>query len=293
MDKLDKFTVDVPSRRHSRNLAVRVLRSPRTRIGMIMMGIVIAVAVVGPWFAPHDPTAIIRAPFAPPGGETPLGTDYLGHDVLSRFLFGGRNLIVMSICAALIGTALGAAVGLFAAYTGSWGDMITMRIMDVFLSFPTVIFALLFISMFGTSEVLLVSVVAIAHVPSAARVIRGSALGIVRSEYVLWARSVGLPTRKIVMGEILPNVVSPLMVEVGLRLMWSVGTFAALSFLGYGVQPPASDWGLMINQNRSGLSVQAMSVIPPILAIAVFTIGGNLFAEGVARVVGRTEERSA
>lgn len=271
----------------------RVLRSPRTRTGLLLIASIVLIALLGPLVAPHGPSAIVGTPFETPSGGLLLGTDYLGRDVLSRFLWGGRSLIVMSLCAALAGVTIGAMLGLFAAYTGSWADLLVMRGMDVLLAFPTVIFALLFISMLGTSELLLVTVVAVAQIPGTARVVRGAAKAAVNQEYVLWARGVGLSTPRILGGEILPIIVSPLMVELGLRLMWTVGALSALSFLGYGIQPPAPDWGLMINENRNGLSVQPMAVLPPIVAIAMFTIGGNLFAEGVARVVGRTDRKAA
>lgn len=285
-------TVTAPPTRRPAGLTRRILTSPRTRLGLILMVVVAAIALIGPLVAPYTPSQIIGAPFAAPSGDAVLGTDYLGHDVLSRFLWGGRSLLLMSVSAALLGVAIGTLIGLATAYFGGWADVLSMRAMDVLLAFPTVVFVLLFVAMFGSSEYLLVLVVAIAHVPGVARVVRGSALSVVRKEYVAWARSVGVPSWRILTGEILPNITSPLMVEIGLRLMWSVGALASLSFLGYGIQPPASDWGLMINENRNGLNVQVFSVLAPILAIAVFTIGGNLFAEGVARIIGRTEGRS-
>ncbi|MGV9863393.1 ABC transporter permease [Rhodococcus koreensis] len=271
----------------------RVLRSPRTRGGLLLMGLVAVLALLGPLLAPNAASAIVGSPFEAPSFALPFGTDNLGRDVLSRFLWGGRSLIIMSLCAAVIGVAIGAVLGLLAAYVGSWGDLIMMRGMDVLLAFPTVIFALLFISTFGTSVLLLVSVVAIAQIPGTARVVRGASRAAVDGEFVLWARGVGLSTPRILVGEILPTVVSPLMVELGLRLMWAVGALSALSFLGYGIQPPTADWGLMINENRNGLSVQPMAVIPPMVAIALFTVGGNLFAEGVARVIGRTDRKAS
>ncbi|MHC9043267.1 ABC transporter permease [Microbacterium saperdae] len=281
---------DVPA---NQSLLRRALRSPATRTGLIMMGLIVLIAFIGPLLAPYSPSEILGRPFTAPSSTSLLGTDSLGRDVLSRFLWGGRSLITMTILAAVIGIALGTAVGVSAAYFGRRTDMVLMRLSDVLLAFPTIVLALLLISMLGPNEVLLVIIVAISHVAGTARVMRGAALSVVDREYVLWSRTIGLPSWRIIGGQILPSITSPLMVEFGLRLMWSVGALASLSFLGYGIQPPASDWGLMVNENRNGLSVQVLTVIAPITAIAIFTIGGNLFAEGIARVVARTEGKSS
>lgn len=278
-----------PPARTSFGLVRRILTSRAVRGGLIMMIAVAAVALIGPFVAPHGVSEILGSPYAAPSGEAWLGTDNLGRDVLSRVLFGGRSLIVMSLLAAVIGTAVGAILGVTAAYAGGVVDTVLMRIADVLLAFPAVVLALLVVSMLGSSEALLVALVATAHVASVARVMRGAALPVANRDFVRWSQSIGLPARRIIFGDVFPNVASPLMVEFGLRLMWSVGALASLSFLGYGVQPPAADWGLMVNENRNGLSVQPLTVIVPIVGIALFTVGGNLFAEGVARVMGRTD----
>jgi peptide/nickel transport system permease protein len=231
----------------------------------------------------------VTLPFAQPTSEFPLGGDALGRDVLSRVLGGGRELVLEAFAATIIGVLLGAILGLTAAYARGAIDVGLMRFSDVLLAFPTIILALLFVSMLGASPWLLVAIVAISHVPSVARVIRGAAIPIVQNEHVLWARAVGIPAWKIVGREIAPLVTSPLMVEFGLRLMWSVGALASLSFLGYGTQAPAADWGLMVSENRNALTFQPYPVVVPILMIAIFTVGGTLVSEGIARALGRTE----
>ncbi|MFI0412259.1 ABC transporter permease [Actinomadura sp. 3N508] len=271
------------------NLTRRVLTSRQTRLGLIMLLTMIAFAVVGPFLAPHSPTAVLAKPYAPPGDGLLLGADSLGRDIVSRILSGGANLTWMAIVATSGGVILGTAIGLVAAFAGGVVDTLLMRLVDVLLTFPTIIMAILFISMLGPNRVILVVLVAIGLTPGMARVMRGAARPVMRREHVMWARTVGLSSRHILMREVLPSVTSPLMVEIGLRLMWSVVGLASLSFLGFGVQPPASDWGLMVSENKDGLAIQPLAVVIPAACVALFTIGGNLFAEGAARVIGRTE----
>jgi peptide/nickel transport system permease protein len=164
-----------------------------------------------------------------------------------------------------------------------------MRGNDVILAFPPIVLALLFVSVLGPSEWLIVLVVSASHWPSVARVARGATLEQRDREFVQAAEVLGVPRRRILLREILPNITSPLMVELGLRLTWSIGLIAAISFVGFGIQPPAADWGLMVNENRNALTLQPWPVLLPILSIALFTIGTNLIAEGFARAMARTD----
>lgn len=267
---------------------MRLLRNPSLVAGFVMVGGVVALAAMGPLLAPHSPSAIIDAPYMPTGPQTLLGSDNLGRDVLSRFLWGGANLVWMAFGATFIALTLGAAVGISAAYFKGWADEVLMRVVDLKMAFPSLVFVLLFVTMLGTSLPLLVLLCGLSLMPGAARVLRGAALAVVDKDFVQWARSVELPAHRILFREILPNITSPLLVETGLRLMWSISLLAGLSYLGYGIQPPTSDWGLMIYENRNALRVQPLAVVCPILAIAVFAIGGNLIAEGFARAFRQT-----
>lgn len=253
------------------------------------MGIAFGIALVGPFVAPYSPAELVGAPYDVPQSGLLLGTDALGRDVLSRLLWGGRNLVWMALCATALGLALGTTLGLLAAFSKGMVDEIIMRMIDIKMAFPSVVFSLLFVTMFGPGLILLVILVSLSQAPGVARVIRGAAIPVVEREYVLWARAIGLPTWRILIGEVLPSVTSPILVEFGLRLMWAISLLAGLSFLGYGIQPPEADWGLMVNESRNALGIQPWAVLAPIAAIAVFTIGGNLFADGMARVIARTE----
>lgn len=281
-----------PPRGRPRGIA-RFWASGQLRLGVVFLVVAALVALVGPFIAPYDPSVSIGLPYAPPGDGTPLGTDMLGRDVLSRVLAGGINIVWMAPLAALLSTGIGAALGLVAAYFGGAVDTLLMRLMDFVLAFPSLVFALLFVSIIGPEPWLLVLLVAVALLPGVARVVRGTAQPIVHREYVQWARTVGMRSGRILRQEILPNITSPLFVELGIRLMISINLLASLSFIGYGIQPPTPDWGLMVSENRTGLSTQVFSVLAPIALIVLFTVGGNLIAEGAARVMARTEGKDS
>ena len=272
--------------RGSRLLAVVAsLRSGRTQLGLGLMALVVLLALVGPLAAPHAPDAVVGIPFSPPSGTFLLGTDYLGHDVLSRVLWGGRTVVWMSFASATLGVALGVAVGLLAGYSRAILDDVLMRAMDVVLAFPQLVFVLLSVSLLGPKLWLIVLLVALSWVPQVARVARGVTLGVVDREFVQAAEAIGLPRRRILAREILPNITTPLMVEYGLRLTWSIAVVAAVSFLGFGIQAPDANWGLMINENRQGLLLQPWPVVVPGLCIAAFAIGTNFVAEGISRAI--------
>ncbi|QXJ26438.1 ABC transporter permease [Actinomadura graeca] len=267
----------------------RAVRTGQARLGLALLGVVALVVVFGPLFARHAPDAIVGPPLQEPSQKFPLGTDILGRDVLSRLLQGGLDLSWMALLAAGIGVVLGCLVGLTAAYRGGAVDALLMRAMDVLLSFPEIIFVLLFVSMLGRSTLLTAVLVGVAFVPGVSRVMRGAALPVIGSEYVLWAKANGLPSRHILVREVLPGVTSPLMVETGMRLVWAVAAMASLNYLGFGIAPPAADWGLMVGENQDGLPVAPLPVLAPIVLILMMALGGNLIAESVARTVGRTE----
>jgi peptide/nickel transport system permease protein len=261
----------------------RSLKVRRTWIGLLLVGVVVLLALAGPLLAPHSPTTFVAAPFSPPAPGQLFGTDNLGRDVLSRFLSGGRTLLALSVVATAIGVGGGAAVGVVAAYRRGWIDETLMRIGDIALAFPQIVLALLFLSIVGPKLWLLVVMVAVGHLPRVARVVRGAALTVIERDFVKAAEAVGISRWRISLGEIVPNITGTLAVEFGLRLTYSIGLVAALSFLGLGLQPPTADWGLMINENRIALTVQPWPVLLPVMAIAVLTVGTNLVTDGMAR----------
>jgi peptide/nickel transport system permease protein len=258
-------------------------RQGRTKIGLALVLLLVGCALIGPFFAPYSPTEFVGAPYEKPSADSPLGTDNLGRDVLSRFLWGGRSILALAVLSTALGVVLGVAVGLVAAYARSALDDVLMRAMDVILAFPQIVLALVAVATVGPKLWLLVLVVGITTAPRVARVVRGAALDVVERDFVRAAEGIGVPRTKILFGEVLPNVTSPLVVETSLRLTFSIALISALSFLGFGLQPPAADWGLMINENRLGLEIQPWGVVMPVIAIGLLTIGTSLVGDGFSR----------
>jgi peptide/nickel transport system permease protein len=265
------------------------LRLRRTQVGLALMVPVILVAVAGPLLAPHTPVAPIVAPYSLPSGAAPLGGDALGRDVLSRVLWGGWSVVWMSVAATGLGFIAGIAIGLVAGYARNWLDDVLTGTMDVLLAFPAIVMTLLFVSMLGPKLWLITVIVALTHAPRVARLTRGITLEVAQREFIEAAEVIGVPRSRILISQILPNLTTPLTVEFTMRLTWSIGVIAAMSFLGYGIQPPNADWGLMINENRQGLVLQPWAVLAPILFIAAFAVGTNLIGEGLARAAARDD----
>ncbi|MDP9400409.1 MAG: ABC transporter permease, partial [Actinomycetota bacterium] len=241
------------------------LRLTRARIGLAITALVVLVALAGPLVAPHTPTEFVAIPNSGPSGEAVFGADALGRDVLSRFLHGGRTVLWLAAAATLLGMAVGVVIGLVAAYSRNWLDDVLMRFNDVFLAFPQIILVLLAVSAIGPKLWLIVLTVGLTHAPRVARVIRGAALEVVERDFIKSAEVVGERRWRIVLGELLPNVTSPLLVELGLRMTYSIALVASISFLGFGLQPPTADWGLMINENRLSITVQPWAVMLPVV----------------------------
>lgn len=276
-------------------LLAKALRTPRGRIGLALMALVAAVAAFGPLLAPHSATEFVGTSFQPPGGgHGLLGTDVLGRDVLSRVLDGGWVLLLAALGATLGGLAIGTMTGMVAAYSPGWVDGVIMRTIDIFLSVPAIVFGLLLVSVVGPELWLVIVAVALTHAPQVARVVRAATIEISERDFVHAAELSGVSRLRILVREILPNLVTPLMVESGLRLSYSIILIAGLSFLGFGLQPPSPDWGRMINENRLGLGINAMGVVVPSLLIALLAVGANTFADAIARVaVGLDREEVA
>jgi peptide/nickel transport system permease protein len=267
----------------------RALAQKQGKIGLIITVVVVALALCGPlllpWATGNTATEFVTKPFSPYGL---FGSDNLGRDVLSRFIAGGLTLIVYAALATVLGMVVGAIVGMLAAYVGGKFDAIIMRINDVFLAIPQLVFALLAITVLGPQGWVLITVIGLTHAPRVARVARSATLGVITEDYIKAAEMYAMPRWKVLLRELLPNITGPLSVEAGLRLTYSIGYIASLSFLGLGLQPPAADWGLMINENRIALSIQPWGVLLPVIAIALLTIGTNLLADAFARATAST-----
>jgi peptide/nickel transport system permease protein len=276
--------IDMPSTSvRPSSLFRRALRLWRTRIGVALVGLLVLLAVFGPYFAPHGPSAFVGPPNSHPSSSALLGTDYLGQDVLSRFLYGGRGILFMAIIATAIGLVVGVAVGLIAAYSRNALDDVLMRGMDVIMAFPQIMLALVAVTVIGPHPWVIVVAIALTTAPRVARVTRGSAQPVVERDFVACTEAMGVPRFRILTGELLPNILGPLMVESSLRLTYSIGLIAALAFLGLAPDPNGANWGTMIQENQIALSVQPWGVVTPVIAIALLTMGTGLLGDGISR----------
>jgi peptide/nickel transport system permease protein len=259
------------------------LRLWRTRVGLAIVIVLGAIALLGPLIAPHGPGDFVGIPNTGPSAAARFGTDHIGQDVWSRFLDGGLEILVLATLATLVGLVLGSGLGMLAAYTRGIADDVIMRGMDVILAFPQIMLVLVAISTLGPSGWLIVIAVGLTTMPRVARVTRGAAQPIVERDFVAAAEALGIRRFGILFGEVLPNILSPLMVEASLRLTYAIGVIASLAFLGFASNLNAPDWGLMIQENQVALVVQPWGVVLPITAVALLTIGTGLVGDGIAR----------
>ncbi|HEX9063737.1 MAG TPA: ABC transporter permease [Streptosporangiaceae bacterium] len=265
------------------SLLRRSLRLWRTRIGLALVTLLVLVAIIGPYLAPYSPSAPVGAPNSLPGGKAALGTDYLGQDVLSRLLDGGRSILAMAIISTAIGLIIGVVIGLVAAYARNVLDDVLMRGMDVIMAFPQIMLGLVAVAIVGPHPWVIVTAIALTTVPRIARVARGAALPVVERDFIAASEAMGVPRWRILFAELLPNTLGPLMVEASLRVTYSIGVIAALAYLGLAPNPNGANWGTMIQQNQLDLVVQPWGAAAPIVAIALLTMGTGLIGDGIAR----------
>jgi peptide/nickel transport system permease protein len=281
----DALPTEVESRRPPGVWRV-ALRMWRTRVGLLIVILLAALALFGRYFAPYTEADAVGLPFKPSDATrkaTRFGSAAVGHDVWSRFLYGGKPILIAAVLATLLALVVGTTIGLIAAYNRGKLDDVLMRSMDVILALPQIISALIVISMFGATTTIVILTVGISTVPRIARVVRGAAISVVERDFVAAAESLGESRFRIMRSELLPNVSGPLLVEANLRLTFSIGLIAGIAFLGFTPDPGAANWGLMVNENRKGLIPNHWGVTLPVIAIALLTIGTGLVGDGLSR----------
>lgn len=266
-----------------------LLRSKTFLAGAVIVGFWVFCALFGRMIAPESPFATeILAKLAAPSGAHWFGTDSLGRDVFSRVLAGARDILIVAPLATLLGTVLGTALGLITGYFRGIVDDILMRLVDAFLSLPVVILGLLALVALGPSRLTVIMVIGIVFAPIIARTVRAAVLSERELEYVAAARLRNERAPYIMFAEILPNVAAPILVEFTVRLGYAIFAIATLSFLGFGIQPPAPDWGLQIFEHYGLISGGYWwPTLFPALAIATLVVGVNLIADGVTHVFER------
>ena len=263
-------------------------------IGWLSVGIVVfwlIICIIGPYIAPFHEMDMegddgFLDAYSGEYGTFYLGTDYLGRDTFSRILFGARNTIGISLAATLLAYLMGITLGILAAVKGGWIDMGISRVNDAILALPTIMLGLIVIAALGSSIPILIGTAAVIYATSVFRIARALGQDIMVQDFVEAAQTRGEGIWWIIRAEVLPNAAMPLATDFGLRLVFVVLFISSLSFLGLGVQPPASDWGSMVRENLQGLTYGSWASIWPALAIATFTISINLIVDDISAKSG-------
>ncbi len=260
------------------------------RIGLAIILFNLFVAVFAPVLAPYGETEIVGDVWAPKSSEHWLGTDQLGRDLLTRLIYGARNTIALAFVTTALSFLVGTLSGFFAATLGGWVDLLLSRIMDIIMAFPTLIFALMVLSVVGTSITSMVLVIALLDSTRVYRLSRAVAMDIAVMEFVEAARLRGEGIWWLMRHEILPNAMPPLVAEFGLRFCFVFLFIAALSFLGLGIQPPTADWGSMVRENAGAITFGIFIPLWPAAAIAVLTVGVNLVVDWFLHIASGLKE---
>lgn len=262
---------------------VRVFMRNRAAMGgLTVLVVIVLAAALAPLLVPHDPlSADLVKMLAPPSSAHPLGTDELGRDILSRVLHGARISLTLGFVAVAIALAVGVPLGAIGAYRGGWVDLAIMRLVDILLSFPPILLAITVVVVLGPSLYNAMIAIGIAQMPVYARLVRGVVLSLKEREFVDAARALGAGDARIVFSHILPNCLSPLIVQSTLQVASAILSAAALGFLGLGAQPPIPEWGAMLSKARLYLRVAPYLSIFPGMAILVTTLAFNLLGDGL------------
>jgi len=265
----------------------RLRRSTTSRVGAVIVMVLILVAIFADVLAPHSPIASDQnRTFLPPSWDAPLGTDQLGRDMLSRIIHGGRVSLAVGVASVLLALFVGVPLGMLAGYYGGRIDAVVMRIMDLILAFPIYLLAILVMVIFtptagliGTIKV--VAAIAIVRIPIYARLVRGSVLSVKEKEYIEASRALGQQDLAVLTRHVLPNCLAPIVVTTTLGIATAIIVEATLSFLGLGTQPPTPSWGWDLKANVAFIQMSPWLAIFPGLAIFVTVLGFNLFGDGL------------
>jgi peptide/nickel transport system permease protein len=280
-------TAAAPPRRGGLRWAFqRLLRNPSAQIGGGVLLLILFCAVCAPWIAPHDPLQVnTLGRLQPPSASHWLGTDEVGRDLASRLIFGTRYFLLICLIASSISAGCGILLGLVAGAGSALADSVIMRFTDMLMAFPYILLVLAIVAILGPSLWTAMAAVGIAGIPGYARLIRSVALTVKREEYVEATRALGASETQIILGTVLPNTISPLVVYLSYATPIAALSAAALSFLGLGAQPPAPEWGAMLVNSRSFLFTAWWAVAAPGLAIFVAIFSMNLLGNGLRDVL--------
>jgi peptide/nickel transport system permease protein len=269
----------------------RALRTPQGKVGLLLLVLVVGVALIGPLVASHAIAEPIGAPGDAPRSGAPLGTDYLGRDVLSRSLHGGISVLWVAFVTTALVYLVGVTVGMIAGLSRSLVDPIVMRIVDVFLVFPPLMLLLLLFAGAGTGVGVLIIGIVLVLAPGVARLVRTATLEVSTNAYIEAAVARGERTFALMRREVLPNIAPSIIADVGVRFAAVIILAASVNFLGLGTKPPAANWGLMIAENLAVVATNTWSVLGPAIMLALLTISVNLLGDGYSRSLGRSGTR--
>lgn len=251
-------------------------------LGLAVIVLWIFAAIFGPALVPVEPPSASNLQvFGPVSSQHWLGTDYLGRDMFARVILGARYTVGLALAATLGASGVGTFLALLASVSTRYVDALLSRALDILISIPSKMFALIMVAAFGSSLSMLALAAAIIYMPGAYRIARSLAVNINAMDYVTVARTRGEGVGYIMRSEILPNIIGPMLADLGLRFVYVVLLLASLSFLGLGIQPPAADWGSLVRENIDSLSSGSMAVVAPSLAIASLTIAVNLLIDNL------------
>jgi peptide/nickel transport system permease protein len=262
-------------------------------VGITIVTLFLLIAIFAPWIAPYSEAETVSDTWAPSSAQFWLGTDNIGRDMLSRLLYGARMTIGVALATTILSFTIGTIAGLFASIGGPVVDQVLSRFVDIMLSIPLLVFALIVLSMFGSSIPTLVLTIAILDSTRVFRLSRAVAMNIAVLEYVEAARLRGEGNWWIMRREILPNALPPMISEFGLRFCFNFLFVAGLSFLGLGIQPPYADWGGMVRDNGKAISFGLAAPLWPAAAIALMTVGVNLVVDWILSINARPSGASA
>lgn len=253
--------------------------------GSIMVGLVVLVGLLAPIIAPYDPNAQEFATMAPPSVGHPFGTDSVGRDVFSRVIFGTRIALLIGVLVVTISSVIGVPLGLIAAYRGGWSGSLIMRGIDVLVSIPPLLFAIVVVASFGANIYVAIAAIGITYIPLVTRVIRGAGISVAEEEYIIAAETMGYSESRVMFKHMLPNIIAPFIVQSTVNIAFAIIDAAALSFLGLGVQPPQASWGAMIASGKGYLLFAWWIAIFPGIFLAMTVLGFNLLGIGLRDVL--------
>ena len=260
----------------------RLFRNKLAIIGMVILGLFVFCALFAPWIAPYDPIAQdVTRRREPPSREHPFGMDEVGRDLLSRVIYGARVSLYVGVASVSLAIIAGTLIGAVSGYAGGWIDNVVMRIMDIMLAFPSLLLAIAIVAILGPGLLNMLYAIAFVSIPAYARIVRASVLAAKEMDYTLAARAIGCSSSRILFRHIMPNCLTPIIVQGTLGIATAILDAAGLSFLGLGAQPPTPEWGAMLGQGRGSVFTAPHVVIFPGLAIMLSVLGFNLLGDGL------------